>query len=135
MSKVMSSRGSVVDFELMKVMNQINSPKNGNKQPVKKKYEEVEIPYIESFSTEELLKKHLENIPKVETVQTITPIVSTVEKVVPRVETVEPIKTVEEPVPLIIAQPTVNDNIETIVDNTVDNGDNKASNNFDKRRR
>ena len=72
MSKVMSAQGQVVDFEMMKIMGDINAPKNKTAQKKVPKFyeiEEVEIPYIESISPEELLREQLAKIPKPEEVK------------------------------------------------------------------
>ena len=59
MSKVSGSRGSMVDFELMQIMANINAPKATPKINTAPKYYNVEqdIPYVEAISTEQFLRE------------------------------------------------------------------------------
>jgi hypothetical protein len=63
MSKVTSSRGSMVDFELMNIMANINAPKAQTVSPSAPKYYNVEhdIAYVEAISTEQFLREQLAN--------------------------------------------------------------------------
>lgn len=64
MSKVTSSRGSEVDFELMAIMANINAGKTPPKLKTNTpKYYNVEqdIPYVEAISTEQFLREQLAN--------------------------------------------------------------------------
>lgn len=126
MTKIASSRGAVVDFDMLKIMSDINAPKSSNTSntPKPKKFYELpeeEIPYVDSYTTEELLKKHLDNIPKVDTVNKPETL---------KVENVIEVKMVEEPVPLIISKPVINEIVPELISETLENKDNN-----EKRRR
>ena len=100
MSKIMSAQGHIVDFEMMKILNAGNAPKNQSSQKrAPKFYEipEVEIPYIESISSDQLVKEQLEKFKKMEDEKKVQPVIiqaPIVEKII-------------EPSPLIIQEPIV----------------------------
>ena len=112
MSKVTSSRGSVVDFELMAIMANINAPKAtaSLKTTVPKYYNvEQDIAYVEAISTEQFLREQLAN-----SIPTEAPIVE-VEEVA------------ETPVSLEIVEPSTenDDEYEKSVDNITEAKNNK----------
>ncbi len=119
MSKVMSAQGQIVDFEMMKIMGDINAPKN--KEVVKKvpklhELEEQEIPYIESISPEELLKQKLSMVQKTEEVKKVEPTPLIIqEPIVEVLEVNEPVGIVEES--SIILDSTNIEEAKDIVDN------------------
>lgn len=88
MSKVTSSRGSVVDFELMAIMANINAPKAtaSLKTTVPKYYNvEQDIAYVEAISTEQFLREQLAN-----SIPTEAPIVEATDETPVSLEIVEP---------------------------------------------
>jgi hypothetical protein len=112
MSKVTSSRGSEVDFELMTIMANINAGKAPQKlKSNTPKYYNVEqdIPYVEAISTEQFLRAQLAN-----SIPTEAPIVEVAE-------------VAETPVSLEIVEPsTENDDIdEKSLDNITEAKNNK----------
>ncbi len=115
----MSAQGQVVDFEMMKIMGNINAPKNQTVQKkVPKLYEleEQEIPYIESISPEELLKQKLSMIQKIEEVKNVEPTPLIIqEPIVEVLEVIEPAEIVEES-PIILDSTNIEEAKE-IVDN------------------
>lgn len=92
MSKVMSSRGSVVDFELMQIMANINANKSTPKlNTTSPKYYNVEqdIPYVEAVSTEQFLREQLAN-------SVAAPVQETIAEVPVELEIVEPSSELED---------------------------------------
>lgn len=101
MSKVNSSRGTVVDFELMEIMANINATKKTVPVNSPQKYYNVEhdIPYVEAISTEQFLREQLAN-----STQTV-PVVAEVQ---------------ETPVKLAIVEPTVESIVESVIVDTIE---------------
>lgn len=100
MSKVHSSRGTVVDFELMEIMANINATKKTVPVNSPQKYYNVEhdIPYVEAISTEQFLREQLAN-------STTVPVVAEVQ---------------ETPVKLAIVEPTVESIVEPVIVDTIE---------------
>jgi hypothetical protein len=101
MSTVQSSRGTMVDFELMEIMANINATKKTVPINSPQKYYNVEhdIPYVEAISTEQFLREQLANIA-------------------PTVPVMGEIK--ETPVKLAIVEPSVEPMVEPVIVDTIE---------------
>jgi hypothetical protein len=110
MSKVQSSRGTIVDFELMEIMANINASKKTVPTNSPQKYYNVEhdIPYVEAISTEQFLREQLANSTP------MAPVVAEVQEQPVKLEIVEP--TVES-IDTVEASPTEIDNVSEVKNN------------------